>query len=276
MPPRLRKFARRRRRAARSYPLSRTVRRRTFRSGSFYSYGLPGTRFVRSSGGRDTPIYLSGRAARSPVEALVHPAGDDQRLHTRYFTNSNTTDAGASPFVHLNDISRGDSIGQRRGNAVKMLRVSFRGFFQANLDITKALQQVGTFMVVFDRQPRGQLPVLSDLLDYQEPFGMQRLDNRDRFHILYRKQLGLEVGVVGQTGTDTPVPTSNSMATIDVSIPIYRSTIFANGGINGVIADVRSGALYAVFVGPGNAASGGIFYPGIHAALHYRIVYSDS
>lgn len=253
-----------------TYPFSRTLYRRRRVTGSRYSYGVAGTnRFIRRSAGRDIPLYLPPRPRRF-AEVHAYPQAEDASLHNIHFDTSGS-------IVHLNPIAKGDSLQERQGDRVFMLRLLLRGAFRAQVATegsrsTALSLQNATFYVVYDRQPQGALPPITDIFDGAEPSSLQRLDTRDRFFILLRHQFQVEVGqIVDTAGTGyQPVVTSDSYRNVDWNIPISRAAVFTTAESSGAIANVRTGALYAIFVG----AASPIYSP--VANLHYRISFSDS
>lgn len=252
------------------YPYSRTIMRRRRIGGGKYSYGVTGTnRFVRRSYGRDIPLYLPPRPRRY-AEVHAFPQAEATTLHDVRFTNTGS-------ITHLNVVGKGDSLGERQGDRIFMLRILLRGFFRAyNPGTEQPIRnqiQVGTFMLVWDRQPTGALPLLTDILDTAEVSGLQRMDTRDRFFILYRYQFQVEFALLYNAATSAydPVATADSVRNVDWNIPVYRPAVYATSESSGAIANVRTGALYAVFVGGDPTA---VYTPS--ASLHYRISFSDS
>lgn len=236
-------LARRRSRRA-GYPLSRNFS--TYRYGpasNLFASGVPGSmrRVAGSRAGRELPLYLS--STRELVEAhYVDTAVAQEMIDT----------TGAVTL--LNGIAAGTLITQRDGARCFMTTLQIRGTIYTGSATTVS---TGTWMIVYDRAPVGVLPAVTDILDTVSIASFQKTQNRDRFLILYRREISLE-------GPNS-APTSDSQRTLDISISIRRPCTFSTAVNSGSIADVRSGALYLVTLG---SAPTGANQPLIYSCNH--------
>lgn len=248
-------------------PYSSTLYRRRRYTGSRYGYGVAGSnRFVRRSAGRDVPLYLPPRPRRF-AEVHAYPSGDSGVLDPVTF-------ALTGSITHLNPIARGDSLEEREGDRCYMMRLILRGTVEATTGagLSSSPRQAGVLMVVYDRQPLGALPVITDILDTATYNSLQRLDTRDRFSIMYRQMIALEAPLLYNGTTLVNNVSSDSIRTIDLNIPIYRAAVYTTTQTSGAIANVKTGALYAIFLSQLDQAT----FNTLVARLNFRISFSDS
>lgn len=241
-------------------------RRRRYGS-SRYSYGVSGSlRYVRRSAGRDVPLYLPPRVRRYS-EVHAYPSDDSTVLDPIIFSLT-----GA--ITHINPIARGDGLGERDADRVYMMRLILRGTVEASTGagLSSSPRQAGVMMIVYDRQPNGALPAITDILDTATYNSLQRLDTRDRFSIMYRQMIALEAPFVYNGTSLVNNVSADSIRTIDLNIPIYRPSVYTTSQTSGAIANVKTGALYAIFLSQLDQAT---FNTPI-ARLNYRISFSDS
>ena len=147
----------------------------------------------------------------------------------------------------LNIVAQGDALTQRTGSRYTQLGLQIRGYVQSGTATTITMT---AFLIVWDRQPQGALPAITDILDTADSRSFQRADNRDRFHVLLRRDYVL----MGPAGT----PTSASIKNVDEFIKFRRQTVLAGGDTTGVVANMKTGGLYLVTVGvaPAGATAG--------------------
>jgi len=230
-------------------PTSR--RNRTFRYGgasysSRYSSGVAGSarRYVAGVG-REVPLFLPNR--RSLTEA-----------------HYKTTASATYPFnvtgdiELLNNVQAGSLLVNRTGSRIMMSQLQIRGVVKSNINTTVASCAL---YIVYDRQPQGALPAITDILDSVSSNSFQRLENRDRFSILLRRRWSFE--------GSTAAPTSDTIRTVDSVLYLNRPTTFTAGAGSDIIQDIRSGALYAVFVGDAPANS-----TALQGDLAFRLVFA--
>lgn len=121
----------------------------------------------------------------------------------------------------------------------------------------------GRVLVIYDRQPTGALPAITDILTSANPHAFPNDTNRLRFKTLYQKDFAL---------SSASTAAGNNMAAGDFYFKVPKQYCYAKFGTagTGAIGDIATGALYLVTVG--NIAAGTA--DGI-AALSFRVRYSD-
>lgn len=234
----MRRFTRQKRLS--SYGSSKAKRTNMPRSGAIsvrkrgrtadYSYGVTGVTKLYSSVGRSTPLYVKA----SPVV--------ETHVLSFAYAPGNLSGIGVGEIIHLNDIGQGTALNQRETNRTQLMSLQMRGLVQPPVTAPALGQSYGIMMVIYDRQPQGTLPVWTDIMNAADPNEFARLDNRDRFQILWRKYL--------VTSGDQAQPTSRGLQTIDVNLNLKRlETTYSNVGGTGAISEVRTGGLYFIQVG---------------------------
>lgn len=165
-------------------------------------------------------------------------------------TDINTTGA----VVLLNGLSLGTDYSNRIGRKVYMTSVQFSGYVQADAAavatgaaVTSYTQQV-RLLIVYDRQPNGAAPAVTDVLTVAAPQAQLNLNNRDRFKILFDKHYVFGP-VVAQAAAPTITTASEPLIyNFNPMVKMTLPTIF-NGGNAGTVADMSTGSLYLVAVG---------------------------
>lgn len=159
----------------------------------------------------------------------------------------------------LNGCVRGTDSGERVGRKVTMTSVFVRGYCQLEESVSGnngplfAPCQLARLMIVYDRQPTGATPAITEFLNSSLSYAQLNYDNRDRFSIIADYQAVLGPFAVATTG----VAIFSSFDNCGKEVNIYRSlrlpTIF-NATNGGTVADINSGALWMVTIG--NVAAG--------------------
>lgn len=216
-----------------AYPTSRFGR--TFRYGgvsrgkSLYASGISGsTRRTFPAIGREVPLYVAPRKAMEEMHFNTIPQAT-YGMHTTGFV------------VQLNTITRGNAINERVGNRVILKSLHVRGDVYCGINVTVAS---GAMMIVYDRQPQGTLPAYTDIMEAGGVNAFQNASYRDRFRILLRRDWCLE-----QNPVDSAVRTGDSIRRVDEILYLNLPTVYQDGSSGGLISDIRTGGLYAVFCG---------------------------
>lgn len=192
-----------------------------------YGRGVAGSsRNAYARIGREVPLYLPPHGLSSLNEAHY--------LDTSSGAMSFNTTGG---IVHLNAIALGDDILQRHANRIMMFSVHVIG--QVQVGATSVIPQ-GFWSIVYDRQPQGALPAITDIYATASTNTFQRMDTRDRFSILYRQHFQLE----GNATT----PTADSLRRVDRIIHMRRQAAYTTGETSGDIQYVKTGGLYLVWL----------------------------
>jgi len=165
--------------------------------------------------------------------------------------------ATASNIILLNGIQTGAAFYNRVGSRVEMKNLHIRGQITNAATTTTCILRL---LVVYDRQPTGALPVISDILQSRDQVGTAttggiseiNLDNRDRFAIIrdmqyYAPSCTNTAGVL-TNGPQFPGQ-DNQQWDVNEFIKLKGlSTHFKSSTNPSVIADISTGALYACFV----------------------------
>lgn len=177
---------------------------------------------------------------------------------------STTTSAGVVP---VNLVGSGSSSFQRVGRKVYNLTVRINGVLKCQIEnnagsIT-SLAVRG--MLVWDKQPNGSLPALSDIIGHTEPDGTEgyfwldplRFDNTGRFRILLDEKFCIN-------GGSTPAAAGQQSVSImyekflNLKKKNLESLYKAENSTPG-IGDVSSGGLFWVWRADDNGATKGAF-----------------
>lgn len=128
------------------------------------------------------------------------------------------TDVPTAPVELLNGILGGDDINNRIARRVQMHSVAIRGEFYSG---GATLRTNCVIMVVYDRQtPLAAVPLKQDILLPTGPDGHEAVNNRDRFQIIYRKQ----VVVIGNVASG--FYTDSQMRRTDEKIVLNRLAVW--------------------------------------------------
>lgn len=143
----------------------------------------------------------------------------------------------------------GNDYNNRVGRKITMSSVYVRGYARTEISATPAAttvsSQQGRIMLIYDDQPNGALPAITDILNTADPASQLNLNNRDRFRVLKDKCFAFD-----------PYLQSASASAQIFSVRIYRKLNIDctfNGVNGGTIADIQTGALLLAYVGS-NAA----------------------
>lgn len=169
--------------------------------------------------------------------------------------------ATATGIILLNGIQTGTGFYNRVGSRVEMKNLQIKGNVEAG-----AANNDGAllrFLIVYDRQPTGALPTVSDILQDRSQAGTSNttgssginLDNRDRFTII--RDMCYETPVTTITAGTASFTTSMSGNSRNLAVNEYiklkgLGCHFKSTSSPATIADIATGALYALFVTNGN------------------------
>jgi len=228
---------------------SRIVFRRGVRGGrvtQFYRRGavVPGGQTKRVAPGpvRNAPIYAY-QPYRSAARKLVHfnPLVSGSVVLYCNYTSALVPTAQACGML-LNGIPQGDGLDQRHANKAYMreLQVSW-----ALTGYTNSIQANRNYnvVVVYDRESRGTSPALSDIFDDQTScLSQQRVVNRERFDILFRKSYAVALPQV-YDGTSLVNYIDHSWeAHQSFKIPVSRMAIYSGATVG--LGDILKGGLF--------------------------------
>lgn len=237
---------------------SRIVFRRGIRGGrvtQFYRNRsvVPGgqTKPVRPGSSRNAPIYAYQRPQVS-ARKLVHfwPLVSSSTI-LKVNTSSVQVPSANANWLLLNGIGQGDGLDARHANKVWMRDLQL-GFTYLTPTVTCSYNVI----VVYDRESRGVSPSIADIFDVStDPLSQQRVVNRERFDIIFRKEM-VAAPEYFWNGTSTiSYPTASMVADYSFRIPINRMAFYS--GTTTSMGDILKGGLFVFIwgdfsVGPSN------------------------
>lgn len=148
----------------------------------------------------------------------------------------------------LNLVATGTDFTDRVGRKILMKSLNINGHFTTQ-DTTVG-QDLCRFMIIYDKQPTGALPAITDILKTSDSRDQLNLNNRDRFVIL--RDLFVSLGAFNNTAT-AAVAGSPTEKEIRMYIKLNHEVIYSSTA--GTIAAIASGALYMVTIGDNVAAN---------------------
>lgn len=193
--------------------------------------------------------------------------------------------ASASNIILLNGIQLGMEFYQRVGSRVEMEHLYFKG---VNLPVLTGNDNLVRLLIVYDRQPSGVIPQISEIIQTRSQTGAvttltqssANLDNSDRFYIVrdmqwYAASVGKAVLIgaqggqcnFGVFGAGTAISMTSSYE-LDEKVDLDGLRVrFASSSNPVTVADIANGALYACFVSANDAAT--------TPKLEFRLTYKD-
>lgn len=163
------------------------------------------------------------------------------RFKDSYATSSASS---AGSIILLNGTTVGDSNGQREGDNILIKSVRVNGHF-IGADATNIIR----VMLVIDKQPNQATFNLTDLLDTtssEAVHAYRQTTSRDRFTVLYDRKWS----TVGSSGTN---PNDSTLRLYKFSKRLnLKSWYFGSAG---TVADLKTNALYLVFMSDSGAVT---------------------
>lgn len=142
----------------------------------------------------------------------------------------------------------------RIGRKIVIKSVYIRGqaVLEAALNNPGALNdkaQLGRVILLWDMQPNGALPAVTDVLLTADSRSHLNPNNRDRFKVIWDKQWAF-----GSMYVDTTATQAVSFASGLINAPVkyfkkLRQEVIFNAGSAGTVADINSGALILLTIG---------------------------
>ena len=134
-----------------------------------------------------------------------------------------------------------------------------------------SLAQQARLMIVYDLQPNGTAPAITDILVTAEPASHLNLNNRDRFRILCDKEFVFDPMFSQNTATQAFALMNRTIYNVKLYKKLRHEMIF-NAVNGGTVADIASGALYMVWIGSVAAGTN----VDTNAFVSTRVRYADS
>lgn len=138
-------------------------------------------------------------------------------------------------------IPQGTSVTTRVGKKIQVKSLQIRGY--ANTGTTQTQATTGWMYVIYDKQPTGSLPVITDIFEQISQTALLNDNNSDRFLVLFKKQFVFS----GQVD-DPALHTDQTIHPIDFYMKLHHKVVYKALG-TGAIADFNYGAMYLVTFG---------------------------
>lgn len=152
----------------------------------------------------------------------------------------------------LSEVATGTDFTDRIGRKINMKSVYVRGFLSP-VDTTTSFC-LSRLLIVYDNQPNGAAPAITDILKAATSVAQVNLNNRDRFKILIDKQFPL-----GNNNNTATQAISGSPNVHHVKVFRRLNLIEQFGGTTAAVGSITTGAIWMVTVGDNAAADGGVF-----------------
>lgn len=164
----------------------------------------------------------------------------------------------------INGVAQGSDFTNRTGRKSKMVTVQVAGQLGPTGGTDNSTGCHAKVFVVFDTQPNGALPTMTDILTASTSDSFMNLNNRDRFKVVAQHDVAL--GPFDNTSTTAYSDSAISLVSIYKKIDV--ETIY--DGTTAGIADVQTGSLLLVTIGNNAAAQGYV------ARLAVRVRFTDA
>lgn len=152
----------------------------------------------------------------------------------------------------LNGVAQGSDFSNRIGRKFTNVAIQLEGLIGPQ-DTTSGPSKCRV-MLIYDAQPNGALPAITDVLTASTSSAFMNLNNRDRFKVICDHQC--VIGYIQDTATQA-VSTGEGVDNVSVYKKINLETI--NDGTTAAIGDIQTGSLFLLTVGNQPAASGANF-----------------
>lgn len=232
-----------------------------------------------SSGGSSAwsqPIKKRFKALRKPMKKIgrSRPYGPELKaLDVKTETMGINGNSAAAGFLLCNAIQEGSGFFNRIGRKINLKSLMVTADIEQSFANTSAVDpQFARMIVLYDAQPNGVAPVLSDVLQDVTQSGAAsinvyssiNLNNRDRFRILLDKKFKLPgVGIAGAPfgGAGLQQALAYEMNNGKLCISKYLKlkgieTQYKSTSSPASIADISTGALWVMVVGQDPSAIG--------------------
>jgi len=151
---------------------------------------------------------------------------------------------GANP-VAYNLVAQGTDFTNRVGRVINMSSILFRYFITPENTASNSEGEIVRILLVYDMQSNSTtIPAITDVLNASDVLSGVKLDNRDRFKILYDKRTamrGVTFTAAAVTGGD-PQPFFK-----EKFFKVNLDTVYS--GTGGTIGNIATGSLLLYFVG---------------------------
>lgn len=199
--------------------------------------------FARPSGSSKS-VYSSARTSRkmdyrNKMRVLYKRPATSNKFIDLAAANYEASTTGSVTLIYT--IPQGTNQSERIGKKIKIKNIQIRGQLVVGSAQVNAAIAVG--YLIFDKQPTGSLPAITDIFDSIGIASHLNDDNTDRFVVLKKHRYA----TFGDSNTPT---TASSLAIYDVDdfIKMNHTVNYKSLG-TGAIADFSYGAVYWVVFG---------------------------
>lgn len=142
----------------------------------------------------------------------------------------------------VNGVAQGSDFTNRIGRKWTMTAVQLSGYIHPNGSSDNVSGTHARLLLIYDSQPNGALPSISDIFTASSSNAFINLNNRDRFKIVYSHSCAL-----GPYDNSISHFTDNTVSLVDVYKKVNLDVI--NDGTTAAIGDIQTGSLLLVTIG---------------------------
>jgi len=153
----------------------------------------------------------------------------------------------------INGVAQGSDYTNRIGRKWTMTAVQLTGVLGPNASADNATGTHAKVLIIYDSQPNGALPSMSDIFTASTSDAFMNLNNRDRFKVIAVHDCAL--GPFDNTTTVALADNSTQLVNVYKSVQLQ----VINDGTTAAIGDIQTGALLLVTIGNNGASTGYTF-----------------
>lgn len=203
-------------------------------------YSRYNTRLARASGPVGTARRYVSRVVREmPLYAPFSTARPEMKYTDVAQATYAADTTGTVTYLNRIDSNIGGIDQGREGSRVILCGTQLRGAVVAG---TTGTASKATIVLVYDRQPQGANPAITDIYESVSSNSFQLTSTRDRFSILGRWDYTL----IGNSTTPT---VGKEAFTIDLKTVYRKLSTYADTASTGPIANIRTGGLFLLTFG---------------------------
>lgn len=245
--------------------VARDVARNRAAARSLRQASYAANRLVGSMPGTGIPLYVTGNRQLGPGEVKFFDCTVTAPVYTSPYglplIGDVTAAEPATAFLGIsciNEVIQGATAYNRIGSKILVKSVHVR-CSMAVAGTSENAQGTVRFMVVYDRQPNGSYPTISDILSVNVSTAPTfdsgiNMANRDRFVVLRNKYSALYLGAAANVHFDEFIKTK-----LEVQ---YKSN-------TGTIGDITTGAIYIVAFSTNSTAASYIAAKAFQSRIRY-------
>lgn len=238
----------------------------------------PASKYFKTSAANRAFFRAPYAQQRIMIPAAFQPTGSEiKAIDIPNASHVFRSTAVTTNVILLNGVQTGAGFFNRVGSRVEMKNLHIRGNIEPIATSTPSCMRM---IIVYDRQPTGALPVISELIQARDQDGNPttqgyaeiNLDNRDRFQILRDIQLFVSsLTFVGAQESFIGVQDGTVCYAINEFIKLKGLGTHYNSTASPVtIANIATGALYCFFLNGANGTDSSWQFTG-----QFRLRYND-